>query len=64
MSRIFEHDTKDHSDWPIARLSPGQLAYEADCRATPRYHDGAVRKDWQDLCEVARWSWERNPTQR
>lgn len=44
--------------------SPGQLAYEADCDARPRYHDGTRRPYWGDLSDPVRWSWERNPTPR
>jgi hypothetical protein len=44
--------------------TPGQLAYEADCRNQPAYHDGTKRKAWQELHKVAQWSWERNPTPR
>lgn len=45
-------------------MTPGQIAYDADCHARPRYHDGALRKTWAELPEYARWSWERNPTPR
>lgn len=44
--------------------SAGQLAYEADVTARPRYDDGTARKRWTELCEVARYSWDRNPTPR
>lgn len=39
--------------------TPGQLAYEADVAARPKYHDGTPRRPWADLCPIARWSWER-----
>jgi len=42
----------------------GQIAYDADLAATPTYADGGKRPAWQELWEVARWSWERNPTGR
>lgn len=42
----------------------GQLAYEADCAVTPYYSTGQRRKRWAELADVARWSWERNPTPR
>lgn len=49
----------------IPRVSPGQVAYEQDVAAHPRYHaNGAVRPTWAQLSEIARWSWERNPTPR
>lgn len=44
--------------------TPGQIAYEEDVRRCPLYHDGTPRRSWSSLCEVARWSWERNPTPR
>jgi hypothetical protein len=45
-------------------MSNGQRAYERDLAKRPKYHDGAARPKWNELCEVARWSWERNPTDR
>ena len=42
----------------------GQLAYERDVSIEPRYNDGSPRKTWDELDEIARWSWERNPTVR
>ena len=42
----------------------GQAAYEEDICREPLYHDRTQRKSWADLDEVARWSWERNPTVR
>lgn len=44
--------------------SAGQLAYESDVTASPRYHDRTPRRSWYDLSHVARCSWERNPTPR
>jgi hypothetical protein len=46
------------------RLVAGQLAYEHDCDLMPVYHDGTTRKTWAQLCDVARWSWNRNPAPR
>lgn len=40
----------------------GREAYEADVRRRPTYPDGAPRKTWEQLCDVARWSWERGLT--
>lgn len=37
----------------------GQLAYEADVKRRPTYHDGARRKAWSELGHVEQWSWER-----
>lgn len=45
-------------------MTPGQKAYEEDCRRQPRYEDGTLRKSWSELGEVERWSWNRNPTPR
>jgi hypothetical protein len=42
----------------------GQIAYEADVKARPLYHDGKPRRQWHQLPYFARWSWERNPTSR
>lgn len=42
----------------------GQQAYEEDCRRRPHYHDGSKRQSWSELCEVAKESWNRNPTPR
>lgn len=44
--------------------SRGQVAYEAELAAVPRYPDGGVRLTWAALPEIARWSWDRNPTPR
>jgi len=48
----------------MTRPTPGQLAYQEDVRRCPQYHDGTPRKAWSQLCEVAKWSWERNPVPR
>lgn len=44
--------------------SPGQIAYETECAACPTYHDGSLRRPWSELHEIARRSWEQNPTPR
>ncbi|MGU4702483.1 hypothetical protein K6L09_38120 [Burkholderia cepacia] len=44
--------------------SAGQLAYERDLAAQPNYEDGARRPGWDQLGDVAKDSWERNPTDR
>lgn len=44
--------------------SPGQRAYERDLARRPFYHDGTARPSWDMLSEIARWSWDRNPTDR
>jgi hypothetical protein len=42
----------------------GQIAYEQECEVMPRYHDCTHRLSWHELSDIARWSWERNPTPR
>jgi len=40
----------------------GRADYEDDVTLTPRYHDGSPRKTWEELSEIARWSWSRPRT--
>lgn len=49
---------------PDSTITPGELAYAADVRATPAYHTGEPRPAWADLDRHARQSWERNPSLR
>jgi hypothetical protein len=44
--------------------TPGQIAYELDVEQQPSYGNKRPRSSWGDLSEVARASWERNPTPR
>lgn len=44
--------------------SPGQIAYEQDCKARPTYMGDKPRCTWEQLDPVAQASWERNPTPR
>lgn len=51
--------------------TPGQLAYERDLAKVPLYPAdcgvgfmGTPRPTWDQLSKIARWSWERNPTDR
>jgi len=37
----------------------GKADYEADVRKQPTYHDGAARPTWEQLSELAQWSWNR-----
>lgn len=46
------------------KKSLGQLAYECELLAKPLYDDGSPRKPWSALCDIAKWSWEKNPTPR
>lgn len=43
----------------MTQKSRGQMAYERDVQERPKYHDGTPRKPWPDLCNIAKWSWER-----
>lgn len=45
-------------------MTSGQIAYQQDVQITPNYHDGKPRRAWDDLSEIVRWTWERNPTPR
>ena len=40
-------------------MTKGKAAYEADLKIRPTYHDGTPRKAWEQLCSVARYSWEK-----
>jgi len=44
--------------------TPGQIAYEADCEIEPNYADGAPRKTWDQIGDLARLSWELTPRVR
>ena len=45
--------------------TPGQLAYEEDCKRQPHYPgQHRYRLTWEELDDIAKWSWERNPTPR
>lgn len=48
----------------VVRPSAGEVAYELDCLAKPTYHDGTERRQWYQLCDIARYSWEKDPTPR
>jgi hypothetical protein len=39
--------------------SQGQIDYEADVLRRPTYHDGTPRKTWDELSDIARYSWKR-----
>lgn len=42
-------------------MTRGQQAYERDVKRRPTYHDGKPRRSWDQLSEVAKWSWEKGP---
>lgn len=46
----------------IQNEQAGRAAYQADVMKWPNYNDGAPRKTWEQLGDVERWSWCRNPT--
>jgi hypothetical protein len=45
-------------------MNRAQIAYEEDVRRWPLYDDGAPRPTWARLREIAKLSWQRNPTPR
>ena len=65
------HPTKTSRHTAPAK-TPGQIAYEEDCRRCPRHDDGSARPTWEGLSAVyvettaqaIRGTWERNPTPR
>lgn len=46
------------------RFETGREAYEDDVRRDPLFFDKTPRPSWEGLCDVARYSWNRNPTRR
>ncbi len=42
----------------------GREAYEDDVRRCPTYVDGTARDTWEQLSDLARTSWNRDPTPR
>lgn len=44
--------------------SPGQIAFENDVAMMPTYDDGSARHKWSEIGDMARLSWERNPSPR
>ncbi|TIR24013.1 MAG: hypothetical protein E5X34_13235 [Mesorhizobium sp.] len=42
-----------------AYIERGRADYEADVKARPLYPDGTPRKGWDQLCEIARYSWAK-----
>lgn len=47
-----------------ARAYTPREAYEEDCRRNPLYHDGGVRRSWDELGREERGTWVRNPWPR
>lgn len=48
----------------IMDQSAGARAYMQDCILEPNYHDGRPRPQWDELGQLEKESWERNPTIR
>ena len=46
------------------RPDAAQLAYAEDVRRQPLYHTGERRKCWEQLGDIERDTWRRNPTPR
>lgn len=45
--------------------TPGQIAYELELEAVPLYGPGCPRRpSWERLSEIAKRSWEKDPTPR
>lgn len=45
-------------------MTQGEIAYRADCERRDVYPDGQPRRDWSQLDELVRSTWEKNPTAR
>jgi len=45
-------------------MTHGEIAYREDVRRRGVYPDGQPRRDWFELCDLVRSTWERNPTAR
>lgn len=45
-------------------MTQGEIAYREDVARRGVYPDGQPRRDWFELCDVVRSTWERNPTAR
>lgn len=43
-----------------AQRDAARLAYEADVRRRPTYHDGTPRKTWEQLGELERSTWSKS----
>lgn len=45
-------------------INNGRNAYILDCHRKPTYPDGTPRNTWEQLGEIERQSWIKNPTPR
>jgi len=46
------------------KQTPGQRAYNRELQYVPNYDKGVPRKTWEELDDIAKASWEKNPTPR
>lgn len=46
------------------REAMGRAGYDEDVRRLPCHHDGTARRSWEQIDELARESWRRNPAPR
>ncbi len=45
-------------------MTPGQAAYEEDCRRCPTYEDGSARRSWANLRDYEQDTWHLHPVAR
>jgi hypothetical protein len=45
-------------------MTDGEKAYREDVARRSAYPDGQPRRDWSELDDLIRSTWERNPTAR
>ena len=45
-------------------MTHGEIAYREDVRRRGVYPDGQLRRDWFELDDLVRSTWEKNPTAR
>jgi hypothetical protein len=45
-------------------MTQGEMAYREDVRRRGVYPDGQLRRDWFELDDLVRSTWEKNPTAR
>lgn len=60
----MSHDAMTPTAPATARPMTGREAYEEDVRRRPTYDNGAPRRSWDQLDDIAQLSWTRNPTPR
>ena len=61
----WSNDMDSWSESVLAKDSmTAEQAYREDLARRPNYDDGSPRKSWQELGEVERSTWVKNPTPR